>query len=104
MDELILAFQNAMMGIYERALSEADYKASDFLRMLNTHGGVETARKLINSRRAPDGYTALWERHRLDLTVEALIHDNPEWHPLFSADDLGACRRRLTEYGYFGPR
>jgi hypothetical protein len=28
-----------------------------------------------------EGCTALWERGRLDLTVEALIHDNPQWHP-----------------------
>ena len=25
-------------------------------------------------------YTTLWEHGRLDLTVKALIHDNPKWH------------------------
>ena len=35
-----------------------------------------------------DGYTALWDRQRLDLTVEAVILD-PKWRPLFSSEELG---------------
>jgi len=46
-----------------------------------------------------EGYTALWERGRLDLTVEALIHDNPQWHPLFTPEELDICTERLTQYG-----
>ena len=47
-----------------------------------------------------EGYTALWERGRLDLTVEAVIHDNPKWHPLFTQEDLAICAKRLREYRY----
>jgi hypothetical protein len=42
-----------------------------------------------------EGYTALWERGRLDLTVEALIHDNPQWHPLFTPEELAICTEPL---------
>ena len=45
-------------------------------------------------------YTALWERGRLDVTVEAVIHDNPKWHPLFTQEDLAICAKRLREYRY----
>lgn len=45
--------------------------------MLHEHGGLQTARILIHAATVSEGYTALWERG-LDLTVEALIHDNPQ--------------------------
>jgi hypothetical protein len=94
-------FANEMHRIYQRALSEAGYKATRFLHMLHDHGGLQTARMLLHSSTVSEGYAALWERKRLDLTVEALIHDNPKWHPLFSAEELAVCAKRLTDYGYF---
>jgi len=39
---------------------------------------------------------------RLDLTVEALIHDNPQWHPLVTPEELDICTERLTQYEYLG--
>lgn len=97
---LIEQFDNAMMGIYNRALSEVNYRASVFLNMLHQHQGLETARRLINSTAVSDGYTALWELGRLDLTVEALILENPTWHELFSSEELAICNRRLRDYRY----
>lgn len=102
-EQLINEFDEAMYGIYNRALSEASYKASIFLNMLSAHRGVETARRLIHSPNISDGYTALWERKRLDLTVEALIYDNEKWHPLFTPDELAICRKRLRQYEYITP-
>ena len=94
-------FDEQMLGIYQRALVEAHYNASYFLQMLQDYGGLETARKLIHSRTVSKGYTVLWELKRLDLTVEALIHDNPKWYPLFTTDELNICEQRLKDYGYF---
>lgn len=99
-DHLAEEFDDAMMRIYQRALAEANYRATRFLAMLNEHRGVQTARLLIHASTVSEGYTALWERQRLDLTVEAIIHDNPKWHPLFSEEELAICDRRLTDYGY----
>ena len=93
-------FDDAMMKIYESALSEASYNATRFLQMLHEHRGLGTAMLLLHATKPSEGYTALWERGRLDLTVEALIYDNPKWHPLFSRDDLEICKKWLTEYEY----
>jgi hypothetical protein len=71
------AFDEAMLGIYQRALSEVRYSASRFLHMLHEHRGLQTARILLHAATESEGYAALWRRGRLDLTVEALIHDNP---------------------------
>lgn len=98
--ELAQKFDQAMMGIYNRAWSEAKYKATLFLSMLHQHGGLETARRLIHSKTVSDGYTALWERKRLDLTLEALIVENDIWHPLFTEDELNICKQRLQQYKY----
>jgi hypothetical protein len=37
----------------------------------------------------------------LDLTVEAVVHDNPKWHALFDKDELHKINMRLKKYGYF---
>jgi hypothetical protein len=99
-NSLIDEFEQAMHNIYHRALSEAGYKASAFQNMLFAHGALETARRLILSSKVSTGYTALWEKKRLDLTVEALIHDDEKWHKLFSAEELAICIKRLKEYEY----
>ena len=98
--ELLEAFDEEMLTIYRRALEEANYKATRFLQMLHENRGLETARILLHSQRDSEGYTALYERGRLDLTVEAVIHDNPKWHPLFTRNELDVCTERLRKYGY----
>ena len=98
MNELESSFHAAMLDIYRRALSEANYKASYFLQMVETYGGLSAARKLLATTRPSEGFTALWERGRLDLTVEATVLD-PRFASLFSDDELDAARERLKQYG-----
>ena len=100
-DKLIEQFDEEMLNIYQRALSEAHYNASRFLQMLHEHRGLVTARLLLHSTTVSEGYTALWQRKRLDLTVEAVIHENPKWHPLFTQEKLAICADRLVKYDYF---
>ena len=95
-------FHSAMEDIYRRAREEAGYNATVFLRMVAEHGGLETARRLINAPTVSDGYTALWEKRRLNLTVEAKVIETPRFHELFTKYELEICRRRLSEYGYTG--
>ena len=99
-DGLNARFNLAMRDIYKRARLEANYNASRYLQMLDQNGGIETAHILINSPTVSDGYTALWERGRLDLAVEALIWDNPEYQKLFTEDELRIIKKRLVDYKY----
>lgn len=99
-EALMAAFDEEMFQIYQKARSEANYNAARFLQMLYEHRGLETARILLHSTGVSEGYTALYERGRLDLTVEAVIHDNPQWHPLFTQEELAICIKRLKEYRY----
>ena len=100
MKNLERRFDGAMFDIYRRAKAEAGYNATIFLGMLSDRGGLATAKFLINSLKPSDGYTHLFERGRLDLTVEALVVENQDWHPLFLPDELDKARKRLIDYGY----
>jgi len=93
-------FDAAMFSICQRAKSEAGYNATVFFRMLNDKGGVSTAKYLINTSKPSDGYTHLYERGRLDLTVEAMVVENAKWQDLFTAEEISKARHRLKDYGY----
>lgn len=97
--ELQREFGAAMRNIYSRAKSEAGYNATYFLQMLSEIGPLETARRLVMSTQPSQGFTALWERHRLDLTVEARILER-RFEPLFTDAERQAARQRLDAYGY----
>lgn len=99
-EALVAEFDQEMLRIYQWAPSEANYKATRFLSVLLEHKGLKTANMLLHSPNISEGYAALWERGRLDLTVEAVINDNQKWHQLFTPDDLAICARRLKEYRY----
>lgn len=93
-------FDQAMFEIYRRAKTEAGYTATAFLAMLQRDRGLLTARKLINATSPSAGYTALFERGRLDLTVEALVCDDDRWQHLFLPDEIDRARARLRQYQY----
>ena len=99
--ELERSFDEAMLNVYRRAKSEAGYTAKVFLGMVVERGGLSTARYLLNAATVSDGYTALWQRGRLDLTVEALVLA-PEWQPLFSVPELQIAVNGLRQYNYAG--
>ncbi|MCP3013138.1 DUF262 domain-containing protein [Nocardiopsis dassonvillei] len=101
-DPDVAAFGRAMVEGYERAKVEAGYTASFFLGMLAELGPLETARKLLNAPAVSDGFSNLWDRGRLDLTVEALVL-RPEFSPLFTEEELGRARSRLGQFGYTLP-
>jgi hypothetical protein len=94
-------FHESMLNIYRCAKSEAKYNAIIFLQMVVDHGGLDAANRLINALNISDGYTALWERKKLNLTVEAMVLENEKYHSLFTAEQLAICKKRLTEYGYY---
>ena len=66
-DELEQRFEAAMFEIYRLAKVKARYNATRFAAMLEAHGGLETARILLNSPNVSEGYTNLWERGHLRL-------------------------------------
>lgn len=92
-------FRDAMVRLCVRTKRETGYNATYFLRMVEEQGAEPAAHQLINSAKESTGFTALWERGRLDLSVEALALD-PQYASLFTADELDKAADRLRQYGY----
>ena len=96
--KLEFKFNSEMLNIYKLAKKECNYNATRYLQMISEHGGLETARILLHSNKVSDGYTALWECGRLDLTVEALVI-KMEWRELFTHEEINIAIKRLKDYG-----
>lgn len=83
-----------------RAGEKEGYSASVFLEMRTRHGGREAARRLMHGRQVPYGFRKLAQMGRLDLTIEAIVHDNPRFQSLFPQKTLDYCTARLAAVGY----
>lgn len=94
-------FHQEMLGIYTTAKKECGYNASRFFQMIGEIGGLATAKQLIRKAGGTDGFTTLWEHHRLDLSVEAHVL-KPEYSALFTDEEKAICRKRLEQFGYEG--
>jgi hypothetical protein len=92
-------FNRAMIAIYQTAKQDLHYNAARFAQMLGEHGGLATARQLLWSDKPSDGFTTMWERGRLDLTVEAHILLT-DFETLFTDADRQRARDRLDQYGW----
>jgi len=92
-------FAGRMTDVYRRGLAEVGYNAAYFRSMLAEHGPLATAHKLLAAPAVSDGFAALWEHGRMDLTVEAVVVE-PQFAELFSADEIAVARRRLEQFGY----
>jgi hypothetical protein len=86
-------FDAAMLDIYHGA-ARLGYRPTRFLEMVQVHGGVETAHRLLATEKVQDGLGELFLLKRLDLTVEnhVLLRENT---PLFSDDERRTARARL---------
>ncbi len=96
---LARAFHRAMIQLYEDAKRDTGYVATRFIQMIAERGGVETARHLLNSPEVSDGFTALWERGRLDLSVEHHVL-RPEFRDLFTPEERQTATERLSRHGF----
>jgi hypothetical protein len=96
--ELEIQFHKDMLNIYENA-RKIGYNASIFIKMVANEGGYNVAKKFINSNNVSDGFMSLYEKNRLDLTVEALVL-NEKYDGLFNEDERSIARDRLQQFGY----
>lgn len=95
---LVNDFHKAMLNIYDES-KVIGYTPSKFRQMVANEGGINTAKRLINSKQLSDGFAMLTELERLDLTVEALVLQK-KYRPLFTDEELLVAKTRLTELGY----
>ncbi|MCX5065660.1 caspase family protein [Micromonospora lupini] len=99
-DALAKQFHQALVDGYRAMKREINYNATIYIRMISTSGGLSAARQLLHASSVSSGFTTLWEKGRLDLTVEAFVLQQP-WSGLFTDDELQIARDRLAQYGHY---
>ncbi len=92
-------FHRAMVSVYEAA-KEHDYYATYFKQMLDTHGGLEAAKRLLAKDEIQTGLMKLWELKLLHHSMEAAVLEE-RFRSLFTEAELREAWRRLEELGYF---
>jgi hypothetical protein len=92
-------FYGEILAGMDRLKREIGYLAPRFRQMVAQYGGVQAAKQLLRGRDASDGFTTLWEHHRLEMSVEATAL-LPWYRSLFDASELEVAERRLTEHGF----
>lgn len=68
-------------------------------RPMEAEEALKTARRCLAARRVSDGFGALAELGRLDLSLEALAVDK-RFTALFSDDEANTALDRLLDAGY----
>lgn len=99
MNRLISAFHQDMITTYEEG-AKRGYYPTYFMQMLEKHGGVETAKRLLKGKEPQTGLYRLWELGILNVSMEAYVILE-KYRPLFTADEIQEARRRLDELNYF---
>ncbi|MBS0189659.1 MAG: hypothetical protein JSR52_00785 [Planctomycetes bacterium] len=78
------------------------YNPTGFMGMVTSSSAFEAVRTLLAKREPSDGFTTLWGKKRLDLTVEAIVL-KPEWRSFFTPPERETARRRLAAAEYRAP-
>jgi 5-methylcytosine-specific restriction protein A len=92
-------FNERIHKAIKESVEKCNYTPHQFIQMVNEYGAIETAKKLINSSKPSVGYVKLFEKNRLDLTVENIVLEE-EWSKLFTEDELKKARQRLKEFNF----
>jgi hypothetical protein len=99
-DELEKQFDDAVMN----AVTEGEklgYSASYYLQKRARDGPMVTAHRLLKDKQISYGLCKLKSMHRLDLSLEAIVYNNPRFHPLFPQAIIDRCKDKLTTLDYF---
>ncbi len=90
-DEVIVAVEE---------IKKIGYVPTRFIQMLQQQGNnaYEVVQRLV-AKDASSGLEKLWEKGRLDLSMEALMV-KPEYRELFPEEILNICNKKLKKYGY----
>jgi len=97
--DLAAEFTEALRGTY-KAARQRGYVATYFLQMLEEHGGVETAKRLLAKSEPQAGLFELWQLNLLHESMETVVLQD-KFNSLFADDELAEAHRRLEELGYF---
>jgi hypothetical protein len=101
------------MSDHEKALYDAliaatkacvrlGYNPTYTVQMIHGSGPLGACQRVLATAQPSEGFTRLWELHRLDLSMEAIVL-RPEFSDLFTAEGQAIARQSLANYGFTPP-
>ena len=90
-DELTRELRGTCEAAWQRT-----YVATYFLQILQEHGGVETAKKLLAKSEPPAGLFELWQVNLLCESMEVVVLQD-KFRALFTEVELSEGHRQLEE-------
>ena len=97
---LVSRFPMAMLQVYDDVSAACGgYRPTQFRRLVCEEGGLGAARFFLHETKPSSGFTELFRCNRLELSMEALVTQEP-WCQLFTQEELGQARKRLADVGF----
>ena len=85
-------FLKAMTELLERRKEVLGHPSTRVIQMVSNYGAVEAARRIINIPQDTTGLVELWEKRRLDLSIQTLVLRFPD---LFTDEEMGKAQETL---------
>lgn len=99
MADLAHAYAIAVRDDIRWLQANTTYDPREWLRMVEQHGAVEAAKRVVNSQAIQYGLWHLVEIGHPERSVEYRILTEDRWHPLFDDHDREMARRKLSALG-----
>ena len=100
---LKLELRDRLLELAREYKKVCGHAAIFFLNMLAQWEPDEIVRQLVLSQMPASGFMKLYERRRLDATVEYIAAYESKWRPILETEVTQAARRRLEKFGFNGP-
>ncbi|MBN2267386.1 MAG: hypothetical protein JW725_03545 [Candidatus Babeliaceae bacterium] len=75
------------------------YTPTYFMQMLEEHGGVQTAKRLLAGENPQYGLDHLWEMGLLHESMEAQVIKE-KFQSLFTVEEINEAKKRLIDRGF----
>jgi len=93
---LEMQFERDVYEGYELLKRECHYNATYFLQVLQEHGGVGTAKRLLASQEFQAGLIRLWEEGQLFNSLENAVCQR-KYRMLFTTEEIRTAKKRLKD-------
>ena len=94
-------FTTALLRAIQTAQDEYGIRQTRLRQSVQDYGGVPAAKRQIRRNCASEGFDALAEAGRLELSLEALTV-SAKFNALFTDEEVNACFALLCSADYYG--
>lgn len=94
-------FTTALLRAIQTAQDECGVRQARLRQSVQDYGGISAAKRQIRRNCASEGFDALAEAGRLELSLEALAV-SAKFNALFTDEEVNACFALLCSADYYG--